>query len=191
MFGKPWDRNWDDYITGYNSPIQNGRYVAPSFVDNYVFPNALARIGVGEIGEKTVLVTDNNVSLKQFANNAIAKRFINLVNLDGGGSRFLYYDKKTIYSSERIPYNILAFFKDEVPLIDDCPYPQPKRIIGMWCVGEDAKWVQFKLNQHGANLAVDGLFFGASVKALLAFQESVGLTADGLCGPLTVEELSK
>ena len=30
-FGKPWDRAWTDYLTGYNSPVQDGKFVAPTY----------------------------------------------------------------------------------------------------------------------------------------------------------------
>jgi len=118
-FGKPWDRDWTDYLTGYNSPIQNGKYVAPNFEDRYVFGCRLVRIGVGELGGRTVIVTDDFVTLKEFADHALAAGISTLVNLDGGGSRHLFYDGKTVYTSLRVPYNALAFYKPE-PVCEFC-----------------------------------------------------------------------
>ncbi len=111
-FGQPWDRTWKDYLTGYNAPVQNGVYIEPGFTDSYVFPNSLARIGVGRKHDRVYIVTDDNVTLREFAVNAIAAGFDTLVNLDGGGSRHLLYDGKAIYTSARIPYNAIAFFRD-------------------------------------------------------------------------------
>ena len=118
-FGTPWAINWDDYLTGYNSPVQEGKYVAPNFSDSYVFGCRLVRIGIGKIGEKIVIVTDDFATLKEFAEHAIAQGVDTLVNLDGGGSRHLYYDGAIVYSSPRIPYNALAFYKSE-PICEFC-----------------------------------------------------------------------
>jgi len=49
--------------------------------------------------------------------------------------------------------------------------------------------LQRLLDAHGANLAVDGDFGPATENALLAFQRSVGLTPDGIAGPLTFKAL--
>ena len=111
-FGMPWDRSWKDYLTGYNSPVQGGAYIAPSFTDRYVFECRLARIGIGQAGGRLVIVTDDYVTLKEFAQNAIKAGLDTLVNLDGGGSRHLVYARETVYSSQRVPYNAIAFYKD-------------------------------------------------------------------------------
>ena len=121
-FGKPWDGHpWEDYLTGYPAPVQGGAYVPPGFNDSYVFGCRLARIGIGRKGDRTFIVTDDNATLREFADHAIAQGFDTLVNLDGGGSRHLYYDSKAYYTSQRIPYNAVAFFKDE-PMCEYCTF---------------------------------------------------------------------
>ena len=115
QFGRPWDRAWKEYLTGYNSPLQNGQYVDPGFTDAYVFNCRLSRIGIGKAGTKQFIVIDDGVTLKEFAQNAIRMGLDTLVNLDGGGSRYLYYDGRTVYFSSRIPYNAIAFYKSEKP----------------------------------------------------------------------------
>ena len=57
--------------------------------------------------------------------------------------------------------------------------------------GNGAKWVQWHLNKHGANLTVDGAFGAKSVSALKEFQQKHGLVADGICGKQTRVELKK
>lgn len=118
-FGQPWDREWTDYLTGYNSPVQDGVFVTPGFSDAYVFGCRLARIGVGRKAGKIFLVTDDGVTLREFAVNAVAAGFDTLVNLDGGASRHLFYDGRTVYQSARTPYNALAFFQEPRPC-EDC-----------------------------------------------------------------------
>ena len=122
-FGMPWGQAWTDYITGYNAPVQQGKYVAPAFADSYVFGCRLARIGVGRAAGKTLIVTDDYVTLQEFAQHAIAAGFDTLVNLDGGGSRHLFYDGKTVYTSGRIPYNAIAFYATEGPENDPVGEP--------------------------------------------------------------------
>lgn len=110
--GRPHEKNWKDFLTSYIGPVENGKYVKPPFVDQYVFNSRANRIGIGIKGGRTYIVTDDSVTLEQFAQNAISNGFQTLLNLDGGGSRHLYYSGKTIYSSTRIPYNAIAFYKD-------------------------------------------------------------------------------
>ncbi len=51
--------------------------------------------------------------------------------------------------------------------------------------GPDVQKLQQFLNQHGAHLAVDGDFGPATAAAVKAFQQSQGITADGVVGPQT------
>ena len=112
-FGRPWDAPWDDYLTGYNSPVQCGVYVAPAFRDDYVFGCRLARIGLGRRGTQTLIVTDDGVTLREFAEHAIAAGLDTLVNLDGGGSRHLLHGGVPVYQSPRVPYNAIAFYRED------------------------------------------------------------------------------
>ena len=117
-FGKPWDKSWDDYLTGYNAPVLDGKYVAPSFADTYVFNCKLSRIGVGRKNGRTCIVTDDNVTLQTFAQHAINNGFDTLVNLDGGASRFVWYDRKLRYNSSRVPYNALVWLDESDEAIE-------------------------------------------------------------------------
>lgn len=113
QFGEPWDRMWTDYLTGYNSPVQGGIYVAPTHKDSYVFDCRLPRIAIGARGKQTYIVTDDGVTLREFAQHAIAEGLDTLVNLDGGGSRHLLYNGTLVYQSTRVPYNAIAFYQPE------------------------------------------------------------------------------
>lgn len=55
--------------------------------------------------------------------------------------------------------------------------------------GSEVKALQTLLNLHGAKLVVDGSFGPATKDALLAFQVTHSLEADGICGPLTFAAL--
>ena len=112
-FGTPWECAWQEYLTGYTGLVQGGQYVAPAFRDSYVFDCRLNRIGLGEInGELAVCVSDG-VDIYTFGRQAQQAGFRSFINLDGGGSRYLHIDGKTVYTSSRTPYNAIAFYKDE------------------------------------------------------------------------------
>ena len=187
-FGEPWGDRWSDFITGYNSPVQNGKYVMPSWTDSYVFGSRLARIGIGRAGSKTYIVTDDNVTLKQFAQNAIKAGMDTLVNLDGGVSRHLYYAGETLYYSNRVPYNALVWYGEVAKSF--CPYQTPSGLVRIGNSGDAVRWVQWNLNRFGAKLTVDGSFGILTWYALRAFQRDKGLTVDGVAGPMTISALS-
>lgn len=191
LFGTPWGDKWSDYLTGYNSPVQNGKYAAPTFRDKYVFESKLSRIGIGRKGGKTYIVTADGVTLKQYAEDAIRSGFDTLVNLDGGGSRHLYYNGRAIYSSERLPYNALSWYRksDSAP-ISSCPYAKPLVTLRIGAKGDDVRWLQWQLNRHGAKLTVDGAFGLLTWYAVRGFQRDKALVVDGIVGKMTISALS-
>ena len=64
--------------------------------------------------------------------------------------------------------------------------PRPRVGYGFTTRGDDVKDMQIMLNKvNNAALEEDGYFGNASQSALMAYQASKGLDADGICGPLT------
>ncbi len=194
-FGRPFTDTWDYFLAGYNCPVVDGKYNAPAWRDDYVFGSKNSRIGVAYTADRRMcIVTDDNVTLKGFAQNAIRRGALILVNLDGGGSRHLLYNGRLVYQSPRIPYNALAFYKDAGGGSngnDGCPYPEPTWNIRWGSIGSGAKWVQWQLTNHNYPCAVDGIFGAKSAAALRAFQRESGLGADGICGAKTREALKR
>lgn len=189
-FGRPFEETWNYFLAGYNCPVIGGTYNPPAWQDSYVFGSRNYRIGIGQLKDgRIVIATDDGVTLEQYARHAISRDFVTLVNLDGGGSRHLLYNNRLVYQSPRIPYNALAFYKEKPTEDTSCPYAEPVSYIRWGSIGEGAKWTQWQLTRHNFPLDVDGLFFGQSVAALRAFQAENGLTADGVCGPRTIEVL--
>lgn len=68
---------------------------------------------------------------------------------------------------------------------------EPTAVLKRGSKGVGVKWVQAKLNSHGYNLAVDGIFGAGTEFAVIKFQKSHGLTPDGIVGKLTRAELQK
>ena len=64
-------------------------------------------------------------------------------------------------------------------------YPEPTRVLRRGMTGADVKWLQAGLKKIGYTISVDGMFGTGTLNCVLAFQRSVGLTADGAVGPVT------
>ena len=99
------------------------------------------------------------------------------IMLDGGGSSQCDFAGQRITSSRRVQHCILVYLNDK------CPYMEPHALIRKGSTGTGAKWVQWELNKHGGDLAVDGIFGTESDRTLRAFQRAFGLEVDGICGP--------
>ncbi len=106
--------------------------------------------------------------------------------LDGGGSTQGICPTSSFRQSRRVHNFILAWLKDSAPI---CPYPEPSALIYRGNRGTGVKWLQFMLNRHGAKLVVDGIYGGMTYAAVITFQMSHGLVADGIVGSLTRAKL--
>ena len=102
------------------------------------------------------------------------------IMLDGGGSSQCDFQGGRIASSRRVQHYILVYLKR-----DGCPYPEPTALVRQGSSGSGVRWVQWQLQRHGGDLEVDGAFGAESDRTLRAFQQAFGLTADGVCGPVT------
>ena len=112
-FGRPFTEAWDYFLAGYNCPVVDGRWNPPAWRDDYVFGTKAGRIGVAYMADRRVcILADDGVTLRGFADHAIRRGALILVNLDGGGSRHLLYNGRLVYQSPRVPYNALAFYRD-------------------------------------------------------------------------------
>jgi len=70
------------------------------------------------------------------------------------------------------------------------PYLEPTINLKQGSKGDGVRWLQWSLNQNGANLAVDGDFGKLTNEAVLKFQkDNPPLKIDGIVGPLTREKL--
>ena len=113
-FGGPWSAPWHEYLTSFGGWIDGGIVVNPSFTDPVVTGKHV-RIGIGWRKDAlTVKTSETAVTLYQWLLEARAEGFVQFVNLDGGGSRHLIVDGKTVLSSARVPYNIIAIYDSGV-----------------------------------------------------------------------------
>ncbi|MGW2103806.1 GH25 family lysozyme [Streptomyces olivaceoviridis] len=70
------------------------------------------------------------------------------------------------------------------------PPPAPSwPLMQQGLTGQQVTTVQYLLDAHGASLTVDGRFGAGTRDAVISFQKSEGLTADGIVGPNTWQHL--
>ncbi len=75
---------------------------------------------------------------------------------------------------------------------DICPYSEPRRAIKIGSRGKGVKWLQWKLNQIGYALKVDGVAGDYTIGAVIDFQIKNNLEkVDGICGQVTREKIKE
>lgn len=65
------------------------------------------------------------------------------------------------------------------------PYAEPDKNVRLNSRGNDVRWLQYELNQHGYKLIVDGIAGPKTIEALTDYQVHHDLVPDGIAGPLT------
>lgn len=115
-FGGPWAKAWKDYVTGYYGIVQHGKAVSKPWADGYVFDQKLSRIAFGQLKDgRYAVFTANGVNIDQMAIQGVQAGFESLCNLDGGGSRALYWLGRWVHISTRTPYNAIAIWLEPKP----------------------------------------------------------------------------
>ena len=66
------------------------------------------------------------------------------------------------------------------------PYNLTEKLMKKGSRGESVKWLQYRLNDLGYNLVIDGIYGAKTEAAVKDFQK---VFCDGICGPLTLEKL--
>ena len=149
--------------------------------------------GFDKSGACTIEVTTKNYTIQQIADRMLSLGIHNGLVLDGSGSSQCYDGETYQHGDGRQLYGfVLLWFECETqttPTKAECPYAEPKYNIAYGSSGEGAKWLQWMLNQHGANLDVDGIIGSLSTSAINAFQRKAFPNNpgewDSVCGAKT------
>lgn len=89
-------------------------------------------------------------------------------------------------------YTFLGFILNPAVGGDADPYPVPTRILKEGLVGDDVKWLQWKLKEYGyLKDAIDGWFGLQTLCAVCGYQLKNDLMVDGLVGTATVKSLKE
>lgn len=214
-YGYAWNEGPD--ITYGKLPSVRSSYlgcvglVLAGFKQALHYPSALGgcrqRSAVALKGQNLILYACNGVhskTPKSLQDYAMRKGWDSCLMLDGGGSVQCAFPSETLKSTEnngngRIVQNyILVYLKkastsgSKATQSISCPYKEPTVTVKSGTRGDAARWVQWHLAQIGYDVGkIDGIFGTKSVNALLRFQKSVGLDADGMCGRLTRAKLKE
>ena len=150
-------------------------------------------VGLKQAESDTVFVmamrtlTSNLVYSAEAFKKFKALGFYDVIKLDGGGSFYFNAGGSSVSTAEnRRVCSILDFGP-----AGGNPYPEPTRALKKGASGNSVKWLQWELNRHGFVCDLDGSFGPNTDRLLREYQRSVGLTADGSCGPATRAQLLK
>ena len=84
--------------------------------------------------------------------------------------------------------------KADIP-VNGNPYKEPTKNVRLNTKGNDARWLQWALNNYSLKkgtpygLHIDGIAGLKTISALADFQSKHDLRADGICGPKTIKAL--
>lgn len=124
------------------------------------------------------------ISTKRYANlkNATsAREFLEMIKADG------YCTSSTYVSScmNIISRHDLERYDSEVIPFGN-PYTLTEELLKKGSKGESVKWLQYRLNELGYDLVIDGIYGDKTTAAVKDFQK---VFCDGICGPLTFSKL--
>lgn len=86
-------------------------------------------------------------------------------------------------------YNLTQYDKADAQIRKMNPYTLTSSLMKEGVKGSSVKWLQWELNESGANLKVDGVFGKQTKLAVLLYQKDHGLVQDGIVGKKTIESL--
>lgn len=83
------------------------------------------------------------------------------------------------------------YFDKTLSEVNKLTLTHERKVLKRGAVGEEVRLLQTMLVFHGASVLIDSSFGPATHAALIEFQKSRGLSADGSAGPATWNELMK
>jgi flagellum-specific peptidoglycan hydrolase FlgJ len=128
------------------------------------------------------------ISVKRYANLLTAttpKEYLEMIKRDGYATSSSYVNSCMAVISRHDLERYDNF--ETIPFGN--PYTRTASVMRSGSRGESVKWVQYRLNELGYNLVIDGLYGPKTESAVRDFQTKVFV--DGVVGPLTIEKLNK
>ena len=128
------------------------------------------------------------ISVKRYANLLTAttpKEYLEMIKRDGYATSSSYVNSCMTVISRHDLERYDSF--ETIPFGN--PYQLTASVMRSGSRGESVKWVQYRLNELGYNLVIDGLYGPKTESAVRDFQTKVFV--DGVVGPLTIEKLNK
>lgn len=126
------------------------------------------------------------ISTKRYANLKTAsspKQYLEFIKSDGFATSSSYVASCMAVISR---HDLERFDNADTPKSN--PYALTATILKRGSSGESVKWLQYKLNELGYSLDIDGIYGPKTEEAVKRFQELVFV--DGIVGPMTLKKLS-
>ena len=156
----------------YNSQLVNIR-------DNFrVYPS----MEEGVKGYFDFISTNRYANLKRATT---PKQYLEYIKADGYATSSSYVSSCMSIISR---YDLERFDEGGAVAPIGNPYKRTDNIMKSGSRGESVKWLQYRLNELGYNLKIDGIYGPLTTEAVRDFQTKVFV--DGIVGPLTLEKLS-
>ena len=139
------------------------------------------------------------VSTKRYANLKTAtspEQYLNFIKADKYCTSSTYVERcmdkvRTHNLTQYDSSSNVSKPKSETNSKTNNPYPVPTKLLKNGSRGNEVRWLQFALNQHGYKLSVDGIFGAKTEQAVRDFQSRHKLICDGLVGQQTRTELQR
>lgn len=134
------------------------------------------------------------INTKRYANLKMAttpEQYLQYIKLDGYATSSSY----VATNLQRIAgMNLTRYDNLTSTIASGNPYLEPIKNLKYGSRGNDVRWLQYALNEHGAGLLVDGDFKRKTEKALIEFQKKAFPNDpsewDGICGAKTRAKLT-
>lgn len=126
------------------------------------------------------------ISTKRYANLKSAttpKQYLEFIKADGYATSSSYVTSCMAVISR---HDLERFDNENTPKSN--PYALTATILKKGSTGESVKWLQYKLNELGYSLIIDGIFGTKTEEAVRQFQTSAFV--DGIVGPITLKKLT-
>ncbi len=184
-FGMKCGSSWKGASVNLKTKEEYTKGVLTTIKDNFrVYPDMQA----GVIGYFDF------ISTKRYSNLKSAKtplEYLEMIKADGYCTSFSYVN--SCMNDYIKPYD-LTKFDPKSGLSDEKginPYTLTKTLLKKGDKGESVKWLQWELNQHGANLKTDGIFGDLTKLSVLLYQKDHNLKQDGIVGKNTFASLKQ
>lgn len=164
--------------------VRNGAPVKMNYPADMGSARERSAFGFFPDGRIWLYATKTQTTPEKLQQIALSKGVEAAIMLDGGASTQCVFPKGSITSSRKV-HNLICVRETGNAVAPVCPYKEPMTNQKKGSKGEGVKWLQWCLNQYGYSLDVDGDFGSKTYNALVDFQKKHGLTADGICGPMT------
>lgn len=182
--------NKANYMACVKCIIDGKKPIKMDYQPDMKYPCNRTAVGIKD-GRFAYYCTEDNLEPEDLQERLFNAGWHDAIMMDGGGSACCMDSDGNGFAGDGryIPFYLVVKLKGSKAV---CPHSEPTKNIRKGSIGSGAKWVQWHLNQRGANLTVDGIFGSKSVEALIAFQKSVFTNPsdwDGICGPATRTKL--